>query len=204
MVYEHKTNKNFENVLREASYKLPDGMPVLYSTRLFIKKSQERIAGNDVIFDLVQIAKEKGLKIFVIGTTEDILSRISKRLYSQSISHQVFSPPFKPIEEFDFDKQAELINSFNPDIVFVGLGCPKQEIWMHRMNGKINAHMYGLGGALLLYAGIDTRAPKWMRTLALEWIYRLILEPKRLWKRYLVTNTYFCFLFLKEVWKRVL
>ena len=73
---------------------------------------------------------------------------------------------------------------------------------MHTMNRRISAHMYGVGGAFLLYAGVDRRAPKWMRDIALEWVYRFALEPRRLFKRYFVTNTYFCYLFVREFLKR--
>ena len=88
------------------------------------------------------------------------------------------------------------INSSSPDLLFVALGCPKQENWMAEHKGKINACMLGVGQAYNVYAGIEKRLPKWMRDLSLEWAYRLFLEPKRLWKRYLVTNTTFVMLFL--------
>jgi N-acetylglucosaminyldiphosphoundecaprenol N-acetyl-beta-D-mannosaminyltransferase len=86
---------------------------------------------------------------------------------------------------------ADRINASGAHIVMVSLGCPKQERWMAAMKGRVNAVMLGLGGAFLLYAGVDTRAPKWMRDLSLEWAYRLALEPGRLWKRYLITNSTF-------------
>ena len=94
----------------------------------------------------------------------------------------------------EIDQAAERINSSGAHVVFVSLGCPKQEKWMATMKGKINAIMLGMGGAFLLYAGVDSRAPKWMRDLSLEWAYRFALEPRRLWKRYLVTNTAFLWL----------
>lgn len=186
-------------MLNEASFVLPDGMPIVYSLRKFNGIDQERIAGNDVIFSLIQKAKEEKLKVFLIGSTNEVLSKISEDLSSKEIEHQTYSPPFLPIHEFDFDGQAALINEFGPDMVLAGMGCPKQEIWMNRMRDKINAPMFGIGGAFLLYAGIDSRAPEWMRKLSLEWLYRLILEPKRLFKRYLITNTYFILIFLKRL-----
>lgn len=94
----------------------------------------------------------------------------------------------------DLDAEAQRINATGAHIVLVSLGCPKQERWMGLMKGKVNAVMLGLGGAFLLYAGIDGRAPLWMRKLSLEWLYRLCLEPRRLWKRYLVTNSRFIML----------
>ena len=99
------------------------------------------------------------------------------------------------------DETAARINALGAHIIMVALGCPKQERWMAAMKGKVNVVMLGLGGAFLLYAGVDSRAPKWMRTLSLEWLYRLALEPRRLWKRYFITNSIFLSMFLKALVK---
>jgi N-acetylglucosaminyldiphosphoundecaprenol N-acetyl-beta-D-mannosaminyltransferase len=113
------------------------------------------------------------------------------------------SPPFRTLTEQEMTEQAQVINASGAHLVMVALGCPKQERWMAAMKGRVNAVMLGLGGAFLLYAGVDSRAPKWMRDLSLEWLYRLALEPGRLWKRYLVTNSVFLWLFLKEAFRRM-
>jgi N-acetylglucosaminyldiphosphoundecaprenol N-acetyl-beta-D-mannosaminyltransferase len=202
MIYEYKTKKEFKSVLDKANYILADGMPVVYSLKFLKGLAQDRIAGNDVVFSLVDKAKNEKLRMFWIGTSHEVLDKISSKLSDIGVSHKTYSPPFKPIEAFDFSNQAEMINEYKPHMVLVGLGCPKQEIWMYNMRDRIQAPMFGIGGAFLLYAGVDTRAPKWMRNLSLEWLYRLILEPKRLFKRYLVTNSYFCFLFIKEFFKK--
>ncbi|MBR06542.1 MAG: glycosyltransferase [Rickettsiales bacterium] len=202
MLYEYMKREGFNDVLNGADFILPDGMPLLYSIKLFNNKKAERIAGNDVVFSLVNLASSKSLRMFWIGGDDEVLSKISQKLTTQGVIHQVYSPPFLPIEEFNFDEQEQIIKQFQPDIILVGLGCPKQEIWMHTMNRRISAHMYGVGGAFLLYAGVDRRAPKWMRDIALEWVYRFALEPRRLFKRYFVTNTYFCYLFVREFLKR--
>ncbi len=202
MVCEHHLNPNFKNVLSKASYVVPDGMPVVFSLKLFHGAEQERIAGNDVMFSLVNRAGQESLKVFLIGSTEEVLKTISSELLTRNIIHKTYSPPFLPIDEFDFDHQAKLINEFDPDMVLVGLGCPKQELWMNRMNNRINSPMFGVGGAFLLFARIDKRAPEWMRKVGLEWFYRFSLEPKRLFKRYLTTNTYFLWLMLKEAFSK--
>lgn len=203
MLHEYKIKPAFKSVLDNATYIFPDGMPIVYSMRLFLKNRQERIAGNDFIFEIVKIAKKGNLKLFFIGGSENVLSKISFKLSNESINHQTYSPPFKPISQFDFTGQAKLINSYNPDIVLVGLGCPKQEIWMYEVSKYISAPMFGLGGAFALYAGVDSRAPKWIRDLSLEWVYRLLLEPRRMFWRYLVTNSFFIFRFLKEAMNRI-
>ena len=91
-----------------------------------------------------------------------------------------------------------IINDSNPDFVFVALGCPKQEKWMAEHKGKVNSCMIGLGGALEVYAGVKDRAPLWMQKYSLEWLYRLAQDPRRLWKRYFVTNSLFIILFIKQ------
>lgn len=191
MATEFHRNSSFAPVLKNADFVVTDGMPIVYSLRAMKGIKQERIAGNDAIFSLIDKAEKDRLSIYMIGSTESVLNKISEQMSTKGIRHASYSPPFLPIEEFDFDHQSQMINEFNPDMVFVGLGCPKQETWMHRMRDKVRAPMYGLGGAFLLYAGVDKRAPEWMRKLSLEWFYRLLLEPRRLLKRYAITNTYF-------------
>jgi N-acetylglucosaminyldiphosphoundecaprenol N-acetyl-beta-D-mannosaminyltransferase len=202
MVCEHHRNPNFQDVLKEAAYVVPDGMPLVFSLRLFHRIKQERIAGNDIMQSLIDKARLESLKVFLIGSTEEILATISSQLAQINVEHQTYSPPFLPIEEFNFDHQAAIISEYAPDMVLVGLGCPKQEIWMNRMKDKVEAPMFGVGGAFLLFAGIDKRAPQWMRKLSLEWFYRFLLEPKRLFKRYLTTNSYFLWLMLKQVFSK--
>lgn len=202
MLYEFNKRTGFEPALLNASFLLPDGVPLLYSLRVFGSRNTERIAGNDVTLSLVRLAETRKLKMFWIGGKKEVLDTISKKLDRQSIVHKTYSPPYLPIEAFNFEEQAAMINDFSPDVVLVGLGCPKQEIWMSKMKGKVKAPMFGVGGAFLLYAEVDSRAPKWMRDLAMEWLYRLILEPRRLFKRYLVTNAYFINLIIREIWQR--
>lgn len=200
MLYEHRNNKNFEGVIKNAMFVFPDGMPFVYSLRLFRGIKSQRIAGNDFVFDLVNEAIKKKLRIFWIGSSEEVLDIISKKMALLSVKHKTYSPPYLPIHDFDFDFQADLINAYKPDMVLVGLGCPKQEIWMYKMKDRIEAPMYGLGGAFRLYAGLDSRAAKWIRQTNLEWTYRLMLEPRRLFRRYLISNSFFLAIFIKELY----
>lgn len=121
---------------------------------------------------------------------ETIRDRASAKYgVSPIVGHE--SPPFRALSAQEMEEAAARIDASGAHIIMVSLGCPKQERWMAAMKGKVNGVMLGLGGAFLLYAGVDSRAPKWMRDLSLEWLYRLALEPGRLWKRYFVTNTIF-------------
>lgn len=112
------------------------------------------------------------------------------------------APPFRPATAEERKEEAERIAASGAQVVLVSLGCPKQEKWMAAMKGRIPAVMLGVGGAFLLYAGVDKRAPRWMRNLSLEWLYRLGLEPGRLWKRYLRTNTAFVLLYARTLFRR--
>jgi N-acetylglucosaminyldiphosphoundecaprenol N-acetyl-beta-D-mannosaminyltransferase len=206
MLYEIHNSNCFRDVIKNADLVCPDGMPLYYSTRLFGNGVSERIAGNDMIFTMLRGANEQSQKVFFYGTSPNILDKIELRIQNEypTLEFKTYSPPFRKLTSQELECDIKMINDFETNIVFVGLGCPKQERWMSEVKGRIDAMMLGVGGALLLFAGVDSRAPKWMRNLSMEWVYRLALEPKRLFKRYLITNTYFCFLFFKEVKKRML
>lgn len=189
---------SFAQVVNNADFATADGMPVLKVLNLFHKVGQERVAGNDIMPALLAKAEEQGLTVFLYGGKEDVQQRIVDRAAKDFPRLRFagrYAPPFAPLERMDLEADAARINASGAHIIMVSLGCPKQEKWMAAMKGRVNAVMLGLGGAFLLYAGVDTRAPKWMRDLSLEWLYRLWLEPGRLWKRYLVTNSIFLFLF---------
>ncbi|MBK8500551.1 MAG: WecB/TagA/CpsF family glycosyltransferase [Flavobacteriales bacterium] len=192
----------FAGILRQADFATADGMPVLLALRWFHRVKQERVAGNDIMPALLKRAAERGLSVYFLGATLEVQRRILDRIATELPTLKVagaYAPPFAPLEAMDFDAEADRINSTGAHIVMVSLGCPKQERWMSLMKGRVNAIMLGMGGAFLLYAGLDTRAPIWMRRLSLEWLYRLWLEPRRLWRRYLVTNSIFVMLFLRAV-----
>lgn len=196
---------SFQRVVDHADMATADGVPVLRVMQLFHKVAQERVAGNDLLPAVFAKAAAAGVFVYLYGSSREvqqlIIDRASKEIPSLRISG-AWSPPFAPLEQMDFAADAERINASGAGIVMVALGCPKQEKWMATMKGKVDGIMLGVGGAFLLYAGIDKRAPKWMRDLSLEWVYRLWLEPRRLWRRYVVTNSLFLVLFMKALFQR--
>ncbi len=197
----------FAEVVNKADFATADGMPVLRAMQLFHKVKQERVAGNDIMPALLVKAAEKGLSVYLFGSSEEVQQRIVDRAAKELPGLRIagrWSPPFMPLAKMDLAADAERINASGAHIVLVSLGCPKQEQWMAAMKGKVHGVMLGIGGAFLLYAGIDKRAPKWMRDLSLEWVYRLWLEPRRLMKRYVVTNSLFLVLFGTEALERLL
>lgn len=207
MTVEAYKDQAFARIVNEADLATADGMPILRSVQWFHRIRQERVAGNDLLPVLLARAVEGGLSVFLFGGQPATLSAIKVRATKELPGLRIvgsIAPPFRAASELEMDAFAEQINASGAHLVMVSLGCPKQEKWMAAMRGKINAVMLGLGGAFLLYIGADSRAPRWMRDLSLEWAYRLWLEPGRLWKRYLVTNSIFLWLFAKEGLRRLL
>jgi N-acetylglucosaminyldiphosphoundecaprenol N-acetyl-beta-D-mannosaminyltransferase len=206
MTVEAHQDPGFASVVNGADLATADGMPVLRSLQLFHRMDQERVAGNDLLPALLAGAELEGLSVYLYGGKQEVLDAMVARA---AVDHPrlrisgTCSPPFRALTEAEWEEHASAINASGAHVVMVALGCPKQERWMAAMKGRVNGVMLGLGGAFLLYAGVDRRAPKWMRDLSLEWAYRFALEPGRLWKRYLVTNSIFIWLFFKE-WIRSL
>jgi N-acetylglucosaminyldiphosphoundecaprenol N-acetyl-beta-D-mannosaminyltransferase len=131
------------------------------------------------------------------------MTKTLREKYPNIIVAGTISPPFRSIEEKELEQYIISINAANPNFIFVGLGCPKQEKWMAENFNKINAVLLGVGGAFLTTAGLQKRAPYWMQKSSLEWLYRLIQEPQRLFKRYLVANSLFIYLLTKSLLKKL-
>lgn len=201
MLMEAHNDENFNRVVSNADMATPDGMPLAKAMKLLYGIDQDRVAGMDLMPDLMKIANEEGLSIFLYGSTDEILEKISAKARHEfsDLKLDTYSPPFRPLSADEQEEIVSMINGKNPDFVFVALGCPKQEKWMAEHKEKIHSCMIGLGGAFEVYADVKERAPQWMQENSLEWVYRLVQEPGRLWKRYLTTNIPFVFLLLKQL-----
>lgn len=201
MFVESDKKPAFSKILQSADMVTPDGMPLVWALKWLYNIKQDRVAGMDLIVDLLKEAERKMLKIYLYGGTQEMLVKAKeyiKSKYPHLFIAGITSPPFRPISESEAEAIIGAINDSGAQMVLVILGCPKQEIWMASMKGKINAVMVGIGGALPVLIGLQKRAPKWMQQAGLEWLFRLGQEPKRLFKRYAVTNTLFLWLFFKE------
>lgn len=196
-------NDDFCDIVNNADIVTPDGMPLAKAMKLLYGIEQDRVAGMDLMPDLMQVSERKNLSIYLYGSTDDVLDKIKVKAKKEfpNLELHAYSPSFKELSAEEKSDIVDEINSKNPDFVFVALGCPKQEKWMAEHKGKIHSCMIGLGGAFEVYAGVKDRAPKWMQDYALEWLYRLIQDPKRLWKRYMVTNTFYVLLLLVQIVK---
>ena len=184
----------FGHALENADMCTADGMPVTWMLRHIGFPGQQRINGPDLMWRYLAQAEQRGEPVFFYGNTEDTLAALSARLLQAFPRLQIagtYSPPFRPLTAAEDTAIAARINASGARVVFVSLGCPKQELWMASMRGRIDAVMIGVGAAFDYHAGTLKRAPLWMQQRGLEWFYRLCTEPRRLWKRYLVTNSLF-------------
>lgn len=201
MVVEAHLDKAFAQILKEADMVFADGMPIVKALKWLYGIRQERITGMDFLPRVLAEAERRGITVFFYGGTEEVMQGIAKRarreLPKLNIAGMI-SPPFRVLSSEEQEEMIARIQAAQPGIVLVALGCPRQEKWMAQQKGKIAACMIGVGGAFPVYAGVQQRAPKWMQDASLEWAYRLALEPRRLFKRYFVTNSNFLYLLVED------
>ena len=183
----------YREVINGSDMATPDGAPVAWMLRRQGFAGQTRISGPDLMWVLCERAASENLPIYCYGSTDATLALLEARLRVafRGLQNTMESPPFRVLTAEEDAAAVERINASGAGIVFVGLGCPKQERWMADHRGGVNAVMIGVGAAFDFHAGTVQRAPGWMRDNGLEWLHRLASEPGRLWKRYLVTNTLF-------------
>ncbi|MBU2678311.1 MAG: WecB/TagA/CpsF family glycosyltransferase [Gammaproteobacteria bacterium] len=188
--------------LKGALMRVPDGMPIMWMVRRYAYKQQPRIGGPDLMWKICERLNDSDQSIYLFGSTESTLSRLTGQLgekFPQLRIAGAYSPPFRPLSK---DEQEDIILQFNnsgANVVFVGLGCPKQEIWMNEVSSRVSAVMIGVGAAFDFHAGVVERAPEWAQRFGLEWAHRLLQEPGRLWRRYLSTNSVFAWYAFKRV-----
>lgn len=183
----------YRDVINGADMATPDGAPVAWMLRRQGFAGQPRINGPDLMWALVGRCAALGVPVYCYGGTPQTLDRLEQRLRAAfpGLVVHVESPPFRALTPQEDAEAVERINVSGAGVVFVGLGCPKQERWMAQHRGRVQAVMVGVGAAFDFHAGTVRRAPAWMQAHGLEWLHRLASEPRRLWKRYLVTNTLF-------------
>ncbi|MDK0910301.1 WecB/TagA/CpsF family glycosyltransferase [Clostridium perfringens] len=202
MSYENEVYRNIQN---SSVLALPDGGPLSVVSKMRGFKEAERVTGPDLMEELFMISNEKGYTHYFYGSTKETLDKLEVKLkqkYPKLNIVGMYSPPFRDLTELEDREIIEMINSTNADFIWIGLGAPKQEIWMYKHKNKVNGLMFGVGAGFDYHAEIIKRAPKWMQNFSLEWLYRFWQEPKRLFKRYLTTNSKFIFYLLKHKCKK--
>lgn len=173
---------------------LPDGKPLSIVCRKRGYKEAGRVPGPDLMPEIFRLSQEKGYRHYFYGSKESTLEALKERLlenYPKLNIVGMFSPPFRELTEKEDAEQIRMINEAKPDFIWVGLGAPKQENWMAAHKGMVTGVMLGVGAGFDFHAGTIKRAPKWMQELCLEWLFRLMQDPRRLFPRYLKTNVSF-------------
>jgi len=197
MVMESYDNAQFGEKVNGADLIVTDGMPIVWMQKLQGKKSASRVRANDLMISLLEFAADNNLSVGFYGGKQEVIEAIcvkaEKDLPNLKIAY-AFSPPFRALTEVEDAQITAEINAAKPDILFMGLGCPKQENWMAAHKDKLQAVMLGVGASFDFYAGNVRESPEWLGKLGLEWLFRLTQEPKRLWRRYLILNPRFMFL----------
>ncbi len=175
-------------IICECSMVLPDGAPMLWASNMFGAPLQERVTGVDLVPELAKLSAERGHGIYFLGSSEEssqsAISLLMKRYPKMNIVGRS-CPPIAPLDQMDDAKMLREIHQAKPAIIFIGFGNPKQEIWIHRNKERLPPSVViGIGGALDMIAGKLRRAPRWVQTLQMEWMYRMAQEPGRLMPRY--------------------
>ena len=188
-------DKDFEKALQYSLILLPDGISVVWAKRMLTGEKIQKIAGADLFFYEMKRLNSIGGKCFFLGSTDKILSMIRKRAETEypNVHISSFSPPYK--KEFSAEENKmmiDLINEVEPDVLFVGMTAPKQEKWAYQHFIELQVgHVCCIGAVFDFYAGTISRAPEWLIKIGFEWSYRLMKEPRRMWRRYLIGNAKF-------------
>ncbi len=200
-IVESVSDKKYKEIINSSFLSLPDGKPLSVVAKMRGEKNISRIFGPTLFEKTLEWGQKDDLKHFFFGSSKKTLNKMKEVInskYPEAIICGMVSPPYRQFTDEENERFLEDMNNANADLIWVGLGAPKQEIWMYENYKKLNRGiMIGIGAGFDYLAGNTKHAPEWMKNFALEWLYRLLQEPRRLWKRYLITNTLFIwYLFL--------
>lgn len=197
-VVESQRDERLRRIHNAAGMVTPDGMPLVWISKLKGHRRVDRVYGPDLMLALCQRSLEKGYRHFFYGGAEGVAQRLASRLQASFPGLQIagtHTPPFRPLKEAEDEVVVKKINESQADIVWVGLSTPKQEKWMAEHVGRLEACvLLGVGAAFDFHAGLKRQAPRWIQRSGFEWLFRLLTEPRRLWRRYLINNPTFIFL----------
>ncbi len=202
-VMESQRDAILRQIHNRAGMVTPDGMPLVWLSRLKGLGYVERVYGPDLMLAACQRSDEKGYRHFFYGGAPGVAESLAARLHTRFPALQVVgidSPPFRPLTPEEDRTAVERINAARPDIVWVGISTPKQERWMASHIGRLRAPvLIGVGAAFDFHAGLKKQAPRWIQRSGLEWLFRLAMEPRRLWRRYLINNPSFLWLIVHQL-----
>lgn len=198
-----KNNSEVKKAVNNSSLSVPDGISLLLIARIYNHQLRKRVYGPDLMLEFLKIANCKGYSNFFYGSTKEALDLLIKNLKIKFPNLNIiraYSPPFRKLTPDEDREIVDMINKTSPDVLWVSLGCPKQQLWMYAHKDKLNVPvMVGVGAAFDFLSGTKPQAPKWIRDNGFEWLFRLVTEPKRLWRRYLINGSQFLFYAGREV-----
>ncbi|TDO02666.1 WecB/TagA/CpsF family glycosyltransferase [Sunxiuqinia elliptica] len=190
-----KSDLQFRKALQESDVLLPDGASVVMGMKMLQGQNIQKIAGYDLFIFLMDYLNQRKGKCFFLGSMDHTLDKMRSRAMKEFPNVQIgsFSPPYKPVFSAEDNRiMQDQVNQFKPDVLFVGMTAPKQEKWVNDNKNKLDAGaICSIGAVFDFYAGTSNRPPQWMINLKLEWLGRLLKEPKRMWKRYLLSTPVF-------------
>lgn len=194
-VMEARRNPEFKDIVNSADLFVPDGISLVWIGRRRGYRLKKRVCGSDLMWEFLKLSERKGYRLFFYGDTEETLESLTDKL-KMSFPHLKIvgsiSPPFRPLTAEEESRDVETINRSGADVVWVGLGLPKQERWMYQHRDKVDAPvLVGVGAAFKFLSGQVRRAPPWVGDNGLEWMWRFIQEPRRVWRRVLVDGPKF-------------
>jgi N-acetylglucosaminyldiphosphoundecaprenol N-acetyl-beta-D-mannosaminyltransferase len=202
MVMEAFDDPEFQRIVNSAERVTPDGVPLVWALRLLGVENAERVYGPSLLPTVCEHARERELSVGFYGGGQEVLDELVRRIWRRFPGLNIsfaFAPPFRAISAEEDQKVIESIEASETNILFVGLGCPKQERWIAEHRNSLSCVMVGVGAAFDFNAGSKEQAPAWMQVLGLEWLFRLCCEPRRLWRRYLYHNPRFLFHFVRQL-----
>jgi len=202
MCMETFDSPEFCKIVNEADIVVPDGKPLVWAQKILGEKNAAQVRGSDLLLTVCRKAEKAGIPIGLYGGTEKSLSDFITFLKNRHTNLKIpfaNSPPFRELTQEENESYIKEINASGIRILFVGIGCPKQEKWMARHKDKLHCVMIGVGAAFDFFSGEKKHAPVWMQKAGMEWIFRFASDPKRLWKRYLKHNPRFVFYFFKQL-----
>jgi len=205
MVMEAHDDASYRRVVNGADLVTPDGVPLVWTLQRLGVGQATRVYGPDLMLAVLAIAEREGVAVGLLGSTPEVLAKLQESLADRFPKLEIayrHSPPFGPTTDDDDARLTEAINGSGARILFVGLGCPRQERWMAAHEGRIEPVMLGVGAAFDFLAGCKPQAPGWMQAIGMEWLFRLITEPRRLWRRYAKHNPRFLALVVRQVLSR--
>jgi N-acetylglucosaminyldiphosphoundecaprenol N-acetyl-beta-D-mannosaminyltransferase len=205
-VMEAYDRHDFRNVINGADLVTPDGMPLVWSLKLEGVRNASRVYGPDLTPFVLRAAEQQGVPVGFYGGSSFVLDRLLarvKREYPRLPVVFAQSPPYRPLTLEEDREMVKAIRRSGARVLFVGLGCPKQERWMADHRGQIQAVMVGVGAAFDFLAGSKRQSPRWMQAIGLEWLFRFATEPRRLWKRYMKHNPRFVVLMAVQLMARL-